>query len=110
MAERGFGQAEVDEMELWVIAEVLGVNREHAAATTGIVTPAQHAEQSADLIRRRLAAAKSGEKVAPPTPGFQPMPVTEEMTAALAARRVHRATHNPAAPVTGCTFCEEANN
>ena len=109
MADRGFGQAEVDEMELWVIAEVLGVNREHAARETGIVTPEQHADQSADLIRRRIAAAQSGEKVAPPVPGFQPMTVTDDMTAALAARRVHRNEHT-SGPVPGCTFCAEEMN
>lgn len=109
MADRGFGQAEVDEMELWVIAEVLGVNREHAARETGIVTAEQHADQSADLIRRRIAAAQSGEKVTPPVPGFQPMTVTDDMAAALAARRVHRKEHTPG-PVPGCTFCVEEMN
>lgn len=106
MARRGFGQADTDEMELWVIAELLGVNKAHADETTGVVTAETHAAQSAELIRRRLAASRTGEKVVAPAGGFEPMTVTDDMADALRRRREHRTNHQ-GRRVPGCTFCDE---
>lgn len=91
MAARGFGQADVDEMELWVIAEVLGVNAEAAAAVTGTVTVEQHRATSAELIRRRMEAAARGEKLeAPAVAGPGGLVVTDDMRRVMAERKAER--------------------
>jgi hypothetical protein len=92
---RSFTPGEVDDMELWVIAELLGIN-EPAAAGAGSVTEAQWRAQAADLNAQRLAHAKAvaaaqaaGEEPPPPlpVPPSATPEVTTDMIEALRRRR-----------------------
>lgn len=91
MGRLGFSQAEVDEMELWVIAEHLGVHDEERQPSN-VMTVAQHAATSADLLRQRVRAHERGTTPpAPPTTGPPGgMAITQEMLDALAERRADR--------------------
>jgi hypothetical protein len=96
---RGFSQAEVDEMELWVIAEYLGVNDSPTAAGSsggGTVTEQVFREQSAALLAERVRRAEAGE--APPAAPASATPeVTPAMMEALAERRRQREAANQGA-------------
>lgn len=85
MGARGFGQAETDDMELWVIARLLGLHKERP------VTREEHLRQATALAEARARAAAAGE---PPPQSMPPMDngmvVTAEQVAALRARRAAR--------------------
>lgn len=84
---RAFTPSEVDDMELWLIAELLGIN-ESPAAQTGM-TEQQFREQAAALNAERVRRAQAGE--APPEAPRSATPdVTPDMIAALAERRRQR--------------------
>lgn len=88
---RGFSQVEIDDMELWVIAEYLGVNDPPTAAGGGSsgVTEHQFREQSAALLAERVRRAEAGE-APPPVPASATPEVTPAMMEALAERRRQR--------------------
>lgn len=55
-ARYNLGQADVDEMELWVIAEMLGVSE----AEDRPVTAEEHQRRATALIAARVKAAEQG--------------------------------------------------
>lgn len=86
MGSRGFGQAETDEMELWVIARLLGLHKVQP------LTREEHMRQAVALAEARARAAAAGE----PPPQVTPvdnngMVVSEAQMEALRARRAARA-------------------
>lgn len=86
---RAFTPEEVDEMELWLIADMLGIGRSDSPASASGMTEAQFREQAAALNAERVRRAQEGlpEPEAPPsaTPA-----VTNDMIEALRKRRVER--------------------
>jgi hypothetical protein len=78
---RAFTPGEVDDMELWVIAELLGVNDDPVASGGGLVTEEQFREASAALLERRVRAAEAGS--APPSVAELPPSATPEVTPAM---------------------------
>lgn len=75
-------------MELWLIAELLGINDDKTASAAG-VTEAQFREQAAALNAERVRRAQAG--LAPPEAPRSATPeVTDVMIAALAQRRRER--------------------
>lgn len=96
---RGFSPPEVDEMELWQIARFLSPPIPKGPGGAVRMTRAQHAAQSRELIRARVAQAEAMERArkagASPdaaagtitTPTMQSMVASEEQVAALRARR-----------------------
>lgn len=83
---RAFTPAEVDEMELWLIARLLAVGVDSSPAAASGMTEEQFREQAAALNAERVRRAQEGlpEPEAPPsaTPA-----VTPAMIEALAQRR-----------------------
>lgn len=85
---RSFTPAEVDEMELWLVAEMLGVNDAPGADSGGLLTREEFDARSAALIEERVRRAAAGE--APPEPPSAAMEATPDMIRALADRRRQR--------------------
>lgn len=86
MAMRGIGQAAVDEMELWVVAEILGVND----SDDRLLTEAEQRRRDAQMNAARVRAAEMGE----PPPDFAatgPVLSEAQAEAALAGLRAARA-------------------
>lgn len=80
----GFSPREVDEMELWEIAELLGINDPADAGAP--VSVEQFQAQSQALLAERVRRAESG--LAPPRPPPSAGPaITPAMIAALQERR-----------------------
>lgn len=85
---RAFSPEEVDGMELWLIAELLGLNDDKAASAAG-VTEAQFREQAAALNAERVRRAQAG--LAPPEAPRSATPeVSADMIRALRERREQR--------------------
>lgn len=85
-------------MELWVIAELLGIN-DAEQATTGPVTEGEFRARAEELNKRRVeharltqAAIESGEDLPPPmeAPESVGPEVTPDMIRALRERRQQR--------------------
>lgn len=85
MAARGFGQRDVDDMELWIIAEVLGFHHQTADRA---LTAEEHRKQGAALAAERVRRAAAGLPAPTATPTG---PVaTPAMVEALKRRRLER--------------------
>lgn len=80
MARRGFGQAEVDEMELWVIAELLGVSD----------TPLTPAARARQVMAERVARAQADGVL----PAGEHIDGDDPVAAQIAALRAARAQAN----------------
>lgn len=85
---RAFSPEEVDAMELWVIAELLGIN-DTAAPAGGQLTEAEFRAQAEALNAERVRRAQAG--LAPPeAPASATPEVTPAMIEALRRRREER--------------------
>lgn len=92
MAERGLGQADVDEMELWVVASILGFDDDNEER---LLTEREQRMSDAQMNAARVRAAELGE----PMPDFEPTgPIIDEHTAddMLAHLRAARAARKAA--------------
>lgn len=84
---RAFTPTEVDGLELWVIAELLGLNDAQPAG--GSMTEAEFRQQAMALNEERIKRAREGLPP-PPAPASATPEVTPDMIAALRARREAR--------------------
>lgn len=92
MAERGIGQRDVDEMELWVVGSILYGDDD---AEQRLLTEREQRMSDAQMNARRVAAAERGE---PPPDWEATGPVIDEHTAddMLAHLRAARAARKAA--------------
>lgn len=94
---RAFTPAEVDDMELWLIAELLGLNDPAAEeGGDGALSEDEFRRRAEDLNVERVRRANAGLPP-PPVPASATPQVTDAMMEALAARRRERAAQQQGA-------------